>query len=424
MTNESLPQFGRRKPAGARSLKEAVLRCFQASPAEAAARLHVHSEQDWREILYWLDISGMALYLLDQLKALGIEECLPSFLRNRLESNLEQNRLRTAELLRHGDEVGGALQHHGIAFALMKGITLAPDSVPEPALRWQTDLDFLVATCNANAASAVLEGLGYEPHATSGNTIEFRSGPMGKADLANLYRAGTQRSLELHCLSTTDGEQDRLARACARQFPGGIQLPALAPADIVLQQALHLLKHLCGEHTRVSWVLEFWRHIRVRQNDLQFWNDVRTIAAIEPRGNLALSVSVWLATNLFGNISHGAIDIWNVDGIPAGVQIWLRRYSRELLLSDSIATKLYLILRRQLQWEGDSKGTARLIVPLCLPAKITQRTPGETLADRLSRYRIEADYSLCRLRFHFREGIRYGVEALRWQFMIPREQRP
>jgi hypothetical protein len=106
------------------------------------------------------------------------------------------------------------------------------------------------------------------------------------------------------------------------------------------------------------------------------------------------------------------------------VRRWLRRYSRELLLSDSIATKLYLILRRELSWEGDDKGTARLIVPLCLPARITQRAPGETLGDRLSRYRIEADYSLRRLRFHLCEGIRYGVEALRWELVMPREQRP
>jgi hypothetical protein len=417
-------QSGKKKSASARRLKEAVLACFQASPAEAAARFQSHSEADWREILFWLDISGMALYLLDQVKAFGIEKCLPSLLRDRLQLNLEQNRLRTAELLRHADEVGSALRRHAIAFALMKGITLAPDSVPEPALRWQTDLDILVAGRDADAATAVLEKLGYEQHATSGATIEFRNGIMGKPDLANLYRAGIQRSLELHCLSRTDGEPDRLSRARSRSFPGGIELPALSSADILIQQAIHLLKHLCSEHTRVSWVLEFWRHIRARQHDRQFWSEAKALAASEPRADLALSVSIWLATSLFGKVSHGAIEIWSSDGIPAGVQLWLRRYSRELLLSDSLATKLYLILRRQLPWEGDSKGTARLIVPLCLPAKITQRAPGESLADRLSRYRIEADYSFRRLRFHLREGIRYGVEALRWELMIPREQRP
>jgi hypothetical protein len=295
--------------------------------------------------------------------------------------------------------------------------------VPEPALRWQTDLDFLVARGDAIAATAALEELGYEPHATSGDTIEFRSGPMGKHDLANLYRAGTQRSLELHCIPHMDGEQDRLARAHARSFSGGIELPALSSADILVQQALHLLKHLCGEHTRVSWVLEFWRHIRVRQDDHQFWGEVKAVAATEPKADLALSISVWLATNLFGKVARGASEFWGAGGIPDGVQLWFRRYSRELLLADSIATKLYLILRRQLPWESDCRGTARLVVPLCLPARITQRVPGETLPERLSRYRIEVDYILRRLRFHLCEGVRYGVEAMRWELMIPRGQR-
>jgi hypothetical protein len=424
MMNEFELQFGRQKSARARRLKEAVVACFHASPAEVAARFQSYSEADWREILFWLDISGMALYLLDQVRAEGIERCLPPLLRNRLQLNLEQNRLRTAQMLCHADDVGSAFRRHGIDFALIKGITLASDSVPEPALRWQTDLDFLISGRDADTATTVLEELGYEPHATSGGTIEFRSGLMGKPDLANLYRPGTQRSLELHCLRRTDREQDRLARARSKSFPGGIELPALSSADILVQQALHLLKHLCGEHTRLSWVLEFWRHIRVRQNDRQFWGEVKAIAATEPKADLALSISVWLATSLFGKVSHGAIEIWGADGIPDGVKLWLRRYSRELLLSDSIATKLYLILRRQLPREGNSKGTARLILPLCLPAKITQSAPGETLAARLSRYRIEGNYSLRRLRFHLCEGIRYGVEALRWELVVPRVQRP
>ncbi len=417
-------QFGMKRSASGPRLKEAVLACFQASSAEAAALFQSHSEADWRQILFWLDISGMALYLLDRVRSLGIEKCLPSFLRDRLQLNLEQNRMRTAELLNNAEEAANAFHRHEIAFALMKGITLAPDSVPDPALRWQTDLDFLVSRGDAVAATAILEELGYERHATSGDTIEFRSGLMGKPDLANLYRAGTQRSLELHCLSRTEGVQDRLTRARSRSFPKGIELPVLSSADIVVQQALHLLKHLCGEHTRMSWVLEFWRHIRVRQYDPPFWEEVKAVAETEPRADLALSVSVWLATNLFGKVSHGASEIWRADGIPGGVQLWLRRYSRELLLSDSIATKLYLILRRQLQWGEDNKDTARLIVPLCLPAKITRRAPGETLANRLSRYQIEADYSLRRLRFHLCEGIRYGVEVLRWELTIPGEQRP
>jgi hypothetical protein len=100
----------------------------------------------------------------------------------------------------------------------------------------------------------------------------------------------------------------------------------------------------------------------------------------------------------------------------------LRRYARDLLLSDSHASKLYLLLRRELPNRPDVKATARLMIPLCLPARITEPVPGETLSDRLSRYRIEARYSWQRLCFHLFEGLRLGVEALCWEWRMPKVQ--
>jgi hypothetical protein len=258
-------------------------------------------------------------------------------------------------------------------------------------------------------------------HATSGLTMEFRSGPSGKPDLANLYRADTQRSLELHCLRRKEGLADRLTRARVRLFDGA-EIPAQSAADTAVQQALHLMKHLCGEHTRASWVLEFWRHIRVRQGDRAFWNEVKATAAEEPQADIALAVSIWLARELFGAIPRIVAEQWGADRIPDGVLLWLRRYARDLLLSDSSASKLYLLLRRQLPNRPHLKDTARLMVPLCLPARIMQPVPGETLSDRLTRYRIEATYSGQRLRFHLFEGVRYGIEALYWGWRMPKVQ--
>jgi hypothetical protein len=221
-----------------------------------------------------------------------------------------------------------------------------------------------------------------------------------------------------HC-----GVADRLTRIQVKSFEG-LAMPALFSADIMVQQALHLLKHLCGEHTRASWVLEFWRHIRLRQDDRAFWDDVKAIAATEHQADLALSMSVWLATDLFGAVAHGAVEYWKFDRIPSGIQHWLRRFARELLLSDSCATKLYLLLRRQLPIGSDLKSTARLVFPLHLPARITQPPPSETLANRVTRYRMEASYSWQRLRFHFCEGIRYAIEASCWERTMSKVEQP
>ena len=394
---------------------------FYGSATQAASQFHSHSQVDWQAILVWLDISGMALYFLDRLKELENEDSVPVAIRECLQLNLQRNRQRTAALLSQAENVAKHFEQAGIPFALLKGITLTPDSVREPALRWQTDLDFLIAESSATAAMDVLRILDYSLHARSGNTFELRSGPLGKPDLKSLYRADTQKSLEIHCLRRQEGLPDRLTRARARQFEG-IWIAALSAADIMVQQALHLMKHLCGEHTRLSWVLGFWRHVRLRESDQSFWEEVRRIAAVEPQADLALAMSLWLTVEMFGSTSLIAPERWGADRIPDGVLLWLRRYARDLLLSDSHASKLYLLLRRELPNRPDVKATARLMIPLCLPARITEPVPGETLSDRLSRYRIEARYSWQRLCFHLFEGLRLGVEALCWEWRMPKVQ--
>lgn len=419
--NTSQSQFADRRSPGPRRLKEAVLASFQACTSEAAVEFQRYSENDWREILFWLDISGMALYLVDQIKTLEIKGSVPGAIRERLELRLEQNRQRTRALLREAGEIARLFQRAEIPSALMKGITLPPESVPEPALRWQTDLDFLIDERETAAAARILRDMGYTLHATSGDTMEFRCGPLGMPDLANLYREKTQRSVELHRVHRCEGSTDRLARARVRSFDG-VAIPALSPADILVQQALHLFKHLCGEHTRLSWVLEFWRHLRNRHQDKAFLSEVRAIAAAEPHGELALSISVWLAAGLFGPIARGATADWMPVSIPDGIELWLRRYARELLLSDGFASKLYLLLRRQLPGKCDLKETARLVIPLSMPMRITQPAPGESLPDRMARFHIEARYSLQRLRFHLFEGIRYGIEALCWEWRMSKVQ--
>ena len=363
----------------------------------------------------------MALYLLDRLRALAIEESVPRIVRDRLQLCLERNRERTVVLLQEASWVAQRFEGASIAFALLKGITLTPDSVPDPSLRWQTDLDFLVDESDRDAAVRILHDRGYTLYATSGRTMEFRSGPSSSPDIANFYRADLQKSLELHCLKRRAGFQDRLTRAQVRVIDG-VRVVALSSADILVQQALHLLKHLCGEHTRVSWVLEFWRHLRVRQHDEEFWHEVRSIAGSETLGDLALSISVWLASDLFGAIPESVAAYWPADRIPDGVLFWLRRYAHELLLSDSFASKLYLLLRRQLPNKPALRDTARLMIPLCLPARIMQPAPDETLADKMMRYRAEASYSWRRLRFHIFEGMRYGIEALCWEWRMPKVQ--
>jgi hypothetical protein len=412
-------RFETKASTRARRLKEAVLASFRSTAAEVEARFAVFGASDWQRILYWLDISGLALYLLDRLTELGVERCIPGAILDRLQQNLAENRERTAALLQEAAAISRAMSRQRISFALLKGITLTPESVPDCALRWQIDLDFLVAARDATTARHVLMGFGYGMHAVCGNTMEFTAGESSAPDIRKIYRIHSQRSLELHILSTTAGRNgarnDRLTRTQLRKFHGAI-IPSLSPADILVQQSLHLFKHLCGEHTRASWVHEFWRHVQARRGDTDFWLEVERIAALEPQAELALAAAVLLSKLTFGGAAPESLDRWAADRLPRKVRLWVETFGTRVLLADSPGNKLYLILRQELRdGSGNRPAIRRLVFPAHLPPPITRGVPGERLVARLARYRTETYYLFLRLQFHVIEGLKYAIELSRWQ---------
>ena len=228
-------------------------------------------------------------------------------------------------------------------------------------------------------------------------------------------------------LSTAPGHNgqrsDRLARARLRAFDQ-VAIPTLSPADILVQQALHLFKHLCGEHTRASWVLEFSRNVRARRNDAQFWNDVQEIAAHDPQGELALGTAMLLAKIIFGMPLPAGAAQTAVDRLPQRVRLWLESYGARVLLADSPGNKLYLILRQELRGGSEHRPTIRrLVFPSHLPPPITRGAQGERLAARLTRIRTEVHHVLWRLAFHVVEGLKYAIELSRWQRRVTETSR-
>lgn len=412
-------QFARIDASGRERMKRAILACFSSPPDLIAATLSEFSPADWKNAQYWLDISGLALYLYDWLRFLGLEKLIPAPALVTVQENLRENRTRTQALFEEAAAIGEAMQSEGIEFALLKGITLTPDSVPDAALRSQADLDLLVSADQATAARHVIGAFGYELHAVCGDTFEFRAGAMGKPDIRDMYRNHSLRALELHLLARSlngHAANDRLVRTHLRNFAGR-RLPVLSPPDILVQQAQHLLKHLCGEHTRASWVLEFWRHVEARRFDGRFWTEVQSIAATEPQAEIALGAAA-LLTTLFsgGDVPHALTRF--AERLPHGVRRWIHNYAARVLLADRPGTKLYLILRRQLSTtKSENAQIRRLVFPAHLPPAVTRATEGERLWAKLLRYQVEIAYILARLRFHLIEGLRLAVESVRWRWL-------
>jgi hypothetical protein len=403
-------------------LKDAVVASFSLPADQVAARFEGFGLRDWERILYWLDISGLALYLLDRLAQLHLQDVIPESICLRLKHDLIENRRRNADLLREALEISRALDERGVLHALLKGATLTPESVPDLSLRSQTDLDFLIAANQSDAVKRILDEFDYALHAVSGNTLEFKSGSAGKPNIRNMYRTHSLRSVEVHLIPTSRSVKaagvNRLARASRRNC-SGIMIPALSAADAFIQQGEHLFKHLCGEHTRTSWVLEFWRHIQYRRNDVGFWNEVALIVEREPAAAIALAASAHLATTLFGGLTPELCDLWREERLPKAAWLWIDLYGRRVLYSDSPGNKLYLLLRRELGRSRESRAEAwRLVFPIHFPPPITHGKPEERSGAKLRRYRIEMGHILARACFHLVEGLKYAVESARWQRRI------
>jgi hypothetical protein len=383
------------------------------------------TERDWRRTLRWLDLSGLALYLLDRLTALGVQNCLPAPILERLQQNLADNRDRSSALFSETIAISSAFRRANISFALLKGATLSPDSVPDLSLRCQMDIDILIRSSDAIAARDILLGFGYILDSIKGQEWSFTAGVERSMKMDTLYKVRPQRMVELHLLpapdqqgATVDG--DRLARARSRLLQGS-ELPALSPPDLFVQQALHILNHLCSEHTRAQWLLEYWRHVLSRRNDAPFWKDVQSIARNEPRADVAIGAVTLLATLLFGDFAPRELTQWSLARLPSTTRLWIETYGRRVLLADYQASKLYMLLRQQLHTNGHEQLPPRwrFLLPFhWWPVRITHGRPGERLPGRLLRYRFEAGYALTRLRFHLWTTIPYAIELRRWRKIL------
>lgn len=404
-------------------LREAVVGLFTPDVDGAVTQLQGLPERAWTRNMLWLDASGMALYLLHRLEELGEEEVLPISVLTRLWQNLADNRDRTAWLFAEMIEINRRFEELGIRFANLKGMTLAPASVPDPALRCQLDLDFLVATEDTEAVQKVMTDMGYTLHAIESGTWEFKAGSSQLASIKDLYKAKPQRSAEIHFvdLKQDDGGQrpstwrGQLQRAEIRPVCG-TPMRVLSPADQFLNQAMHLFGHLRSEFTRTSWGLEFARHLQSRREDESFWTEVMQLAEAIPDARLALGVTLMLVEEIFAISIPPRIHQWSVFSLPPSVALWARLYGRKAVLGDHPGSKLYLLLEAELAGSQQTSTFVRKrLIPRKAPLMVTHGVKGESLIKRLGRYRAQAWFVLYRLRFHLVQGLRYSIEAARWQ---------
>src|SRR6202020_1278000 len=117
-------------------------------------------------------------------------------------------------------------QDAGLSYAVVKGLSLSPESVPRPELRHQFDLDYLISETSAREARSILERRGYRLRAISRRTWEFKINETPYVSVKDFYKDLPYRTVELHLEGETPGQDSRLDRSTTRDM-FGISMPML-----------------------------------------------------------------------------------------------------------------------------------------------------------------------------------------------------
>jgi hypothetical protein len=396
--------------------REAVLLIFCDPLPEQYARLWHLSEHEWQQLLHWMDTSGLALYFLDRVLELQLNDLLPRAVMARLQQNLIDNTERLRGMVDESIEIQREFQKADLSYALLKGFSFWPHSVPKLQLRSQLDLDFLVAESSLSQARQMLENRGYRLQLVSGRSWEFKTDQIPQASLKDLYKNGPHRCVELHVDTNVSGGSSLLDRTVKRRFHG-ICMPALSPADLLLGQGLHLFKHVCSDFSRAAHLLEFRRHVIAHLEDDAFWRELEFLAEDNPRASLALGVVTLLITHVMGDFAPPALTRWTVDRLPDSARLWIELYGCRTVFASFPGSKLYLLLQRALAPAGMSprRTLRKALLPLRLPPSISPASSNDTFPVRLRRYRVQLRFVCFRLRFHVVEGARYVWELHRWR---------
>jgi hypothetical protein len=406
-----------RKPLRGELLtREAALLTICNPSTQHCSRLEELSSNQWNRLLRWLDFSGLALYFFDRMVAMSPQGSLPPHVLARLQQKLLDNAKRTKGMIAESIAIQQEFQDSSLRYSILKGLSLCPSSVPQPGLRSQFDLDFLVAEESAAAARKTLERRGYRLYAISGRSWEFKRNEKPGFSHKDLYKDLQSWAVELHIESGGSSIHSPLERLewCVKY---GFNMPVLSPVDLFLGQGLHAYKHICSEFMRAAHLVEFRRHVLFRLDDHDFWNELHRSTSGNRQASMALGVATLIATHVMGDFAPEALKAWTVRHLPPSAYLWCQMYGHQAVLGSFPGSKLYLLLQKELESKGipSKRSVQQSLLPSRLPPPVIRAFPNENYSVRLGRYRMQLGLIFQRLRFHLVEGFRYAWEIHHWR---------
>jgi Uncharacterised nucleotidyltransferase len=407
-----------------RQLAQAVIATFrEADPESHFRRLSGFRYRSWVGIYDWLDASGLALYFLARVQALGVEAAIPVRVLQRLEGNTVDNVKKTTSMFQEFMTLNQDFQHADLLYANLKGFTLAPDSCADIALRCQLDLDFLMSSKDAQRCENILAARGYSLVGTGARSKEFKADSEQLPSVQDLYRAKPQRSVEVHFVDGDRGDNNprksELSRLRSKKWKNS-EFPVLSELDKFLGHAQHLFKHLKSEWTRASWILEYSNFIRFHQENHALWLEVQEHLTQNPKIKVAVGAVTLFTEQSFGFSSIPTTLKASIQELSVPVRLWIERYGNDVLMAQFPGTKLYFLLLRALSLDeaGLVSKNSNKIFPVHHPPRITVASGKANLIVQLNQHWQQIRFFCFRLKFHLCQGLVFIIEESRWKKSI------
>ncbi len=414
-----------------RRLAQAVVAQLRLSDdAGDVQRLSKFTVRDWRRTYQWLDDSGLALYLLRYLQNSGAAGMLPPEVLARLESSLNENRLRCEFIAESFATVNQLFQQAGIPFAVIKGPSLIPEYCPDAILRAPSDLDYLVEHHSLPTAARVLEAAGYRLQKSSENEHKFIKPSARMPQISDSpYSINTEPLIEVHTGFWNRANKIPLAEplfSLDNTVPHTwreLHFQILNSRDAFLLQVIHIFQHTVECWVKLHWLLEIGTFLLKHSSDSDLWRQVDDRMNEVPCLKDFAAIVIELARIVFSAPIPALPQNW-VHSLRPSSRLWLDHYAESFAFDDHPFSgdrlfptgKLSLFLHQQ--YIPDPEVRNEMIRRRLFPWKRPERVayPGDrqsTTAMAVSQLQLR--WILIRIIFHFGSNMRYLWELPRWR---------
>src|ERR1700722_19114487 len=338
-----------------------------------------------RKLLRWLDESGLALYLLTQLKDHEVLGQVPKDFSAALESRLAANQVRTAAMLSEFARLVDTFRGNGVQFCGYDQGEIAESG----EVTFTTPLR----------------------HIPTANDDIYATPRHREVDLLTTLR------LFAHGVSIPTPTPD--FNDLKTKILLDIAFPTLPSEEMFCLQVMHAFRHLLGSWIRVSWLYEIGYFIDRHYGDEDLWRAIADRMGHDSRTRNAFGLVLSLARALFPRPIPKPLAGWCLQSLPPRIETWVAHFGLKTAIADLDGAKFTLFVHREFVddrafWTSYVKYRIFPIGRRSSIGRVAITDTGTRIKAKVSQWR----HTMSRSIFHARSLFSLPVEAIRFRYAL------